>query len=440
MIESYELEEKEDLFDEISVSFREENNEFEEKILESEESKDDEYAENLVQTYFHSIGDIGLLNKDKETEIARNLYIGRKKIKEMVSKMPLYKKIISNLKDDLDEEGAESIKILKKTFDMLENIVEILNDADKKIEPYGTLKEIKRLIKEKKKKKNVYNIRNLLSLKKEIETIYKMVESETGLRIDQFRNTWDEIRRTMDSVNECRNELINRNLRLVISIAKNYVGRGLPLLDLIQEGNIGLMRAVDKFNYQKGCRFSTYATWWIKQEISRAIINQSKTIRIPNHIMEFYCKIAGVCKELTQKLGREPANNEIAQKMNLSTERIDEIFKLLQKTTSLQTPIGDEDSELGDFIVDQNNPSPYSYVEKKEISERINEILNTLSHKEEKTLRMRFGIGVERDLTLEEVGRYFCMTREGVRQIEEKALKRLRHPSRLKALKVLAFS
>lgn len=439
MIESYELEEKEDLFDEISISFKEEGNEFEEKVLEIEESKDNEYAENLVQTYFHSIGDIGLLNKDKEAEIARNLYIGRRKIKEMVSKMPLYKKIISNLKDDSDEEEAESIKILKKTFEMLENIVGILNAADKKIEQYGTLNEIKKLIKEKKKK-NGNNIKNLLSLKKEIEAIYKMVEAETGLRIDQFRNTWNEIKSTMDSVNECRNELINRNLRLVISIAKNYIGRGLPLLDLIQEGNIGLMRAVDKFNYQKGCRFSTYATWWIKQEISRAIINQSKTIRIPNHIMEFYCKIAGVCKELTQQLGREPANNEIAQKMNLSTDRIDEIFKLLQKTTSLQTPIGDEDSELGDFIVDQNNPSPYSYVEKKEISERINEILNTLSHKEEKTIRMRFGIGVERDLTLEEVGKYFCMTREGVRQIEEKALKRLRHPSRLKALKVLAFS
>lgn len=435
----YELEEKDDLLYELPLSYKEEENEFEEKMVELIDSKEHEHGENLVQTYFDSIGDISLLNRDEETEVARNLEMGRKKIKGIVSKMPLYKKITLNFKNDLNEEGTVGFKILKTTFEMLEKIAEILKDADKKILQYGTLKDLRKLINDKKRK-NSNNIKKLMILKKEIENIYRMIESETGLRVEEFRNTWDEIKRTMDTVNECRNELINRNLRLVVSIAKSYIGRGLHLLDLIQEGNIGLMRAADKFDYQKGCRFSTYATWWIKQEITRAIINQSKTIRIPNHIMEFYCKVAGVCKELTQQMGREPANNEIAQKMNLPTDKIDEIFKLLQKTASLQAPIGEEDSELGDFIVDQNTPSPYAYVEKKEISEKIDEILNTLSSKEEKTIRMRFGIGVDRDLTLEEVGRYFCMTREGVRQIEEKALKRLRHPSRLKALKVLAFS
>ncbi len=446
MIESYEyeyeyeLEGKDYLLDEIPLSYKEGENEFEEKTMELIDSKEHEHGENLVQTYFDSIGDISLLNRGEETKVARNLEMGRKKIKGIVSKMPLYKKIISNFKNDSYEEGTVGFKILKTTFEMLENIAELLKDADKKISPYGTLKDIRKLINDKKKR-NSNNIKKLVVLKKEIENIYRTVESETGLKVEEFRNTWDEIKRTMDTINECRSELINRNLRLVVSIAKSYVGRGLHLLDLIQEGNIGLMRAVDKFDYQKGCRFSTYATWWIKQEITRAIINQSKTIRIPNHVMEFYCKVAGVCKELTQQLGREPANNEIAQKMNLSMDKIDEIFTFLQKTASLQTPVGEEeDSELGDFIVDQNNPSPYAYVEKKELSEKIDEILNTLSSKEEKTIRMRFGIGVDRDFTLEEVGRYFCMTREGVRQIEEKALKRLRHPSRLKALKVLAFS
>jgi RNA polymerase primary sigma factor len=435
-----ELEEKDDFLQEIISESKnyDEHTELEERSLEVEESKYSEYAENLVRTYFHSIGDFSIPDRDKETELAKEIERGGETIKQIVVAMPLYQKIISIPEINMDEKELKYNKALSMTLEILENLANSLKEADKKIAYYGSIKDLRKLINEKKK--NNINVKKLISIKKEVQSIYRVIKLKTGLKINDFRSNWEQLIRAKEIIAEARNELITRNLRLVISIAKNYIGRGLHLLDLIQEGNIGLIKAVDKFKYEKGCRFSTYATWWIKQEITRAIINQSKTIRIPNHIMEFYCKVAGVCKELTQQLGREPANNEIAQRMNLPKSKIDEIFKIIQKTTSLQSPVGEENSELGDFIIDQNNPSPYIYVEKKEISEKISEILSTLSHKEEKTIRMRFGIGVERDLTLEEVGKHFCMTREGVRQIEEKAFRRLRHPSKMKTLKVLAIS
>jgi RNA polymerase primary sigma factor len=237
-----------------------------------------------------------------------------------------------------------------------------------------------------------------------------------------------------------KNELITRNLRLVVNIAKNYVGRGLPLLDLIQEGNIGLMKAVDKFKYEKGFKFSTYATWWIRQAITRALIDQTKTIRVPVHMMEFYNRVTKASRELTQQLGREPTNEEIAQKLMVPTRKVEEVFRAIQDPIALQTPVGDEDTELEDFIGDKNSPSPYNDAEKTETSEQIQMVLKTLTPKEEKVIRMRFGIGADRDHTLEEVGRHLSITRERVRQIEAKALRKLKHPSRLKALKKLTIT
>ena len=178
-------------------------------------------------------------------------------------------------------------------------------------------------------------------------------------------------------VSEAKNELITRNLRLVINIAKNYVGRGLPLLDLIQEGNIGLMKAVDKFNYEKGFKFSTYATWWIRQAITRAMIDQTKTIRVPVHMMEFYNKVTKASRELTQQLGREPGKEEIAERLEVSTEKIEEVFRAIQDPIALQTPVGDEDTKLEDFVGDKNSPSPYSDTEKNMITEQILRVLNT---------------------------------------------------------------
>jgi RNA polymerase primary sigma factor len=272
---------------------------------------------------------------------------------------------------------------------------------------------------------------------KEIQSDYKRVESEAGIKIDILKEKWSKISKAKYLVLETKNELITRNLRLVVNIAKNYVGRGLPLLDLIQEGNIGLMKAVDKFKYEKGFKFSTYATWWIRQAITRALIDQTKTIRVPVHMMEFYNRVTKASRELTQQLGREPNNEEIAKKLVVPVRKVEEVFRAIQDPIALQTPIGDEDTELEDFIGDKMSPSPYSDAERIETSEQIQRVLRTLTPKEETVIRMRFGIGADRDHTLEEVGRYLSITRERVRQIEAKALRKLKHPSRLKALKIL---
>ena len=308
--------------------------------------------------------------------------------------------------DAFEKEGIEVVEDLEKELEEIEVSKEELEDLsvpegisiDDHVKMY--LKEIGKV--------------NLLDADEETELARRMTEGDE----------------------EAKKKLAEANLRLVVSIAKRYVGRGMLFLDLIQEGNLGLIKAVDKFDYSKGYKFSTYATWWIRQAITRAIADQARTIRIPVHMVETINKLVRVSRQLVQELGREPTHEELAKELGMSIEKVREISKISQEPVSLETPIGEEeDSHLGDFIPDDDAPAPAEAASFVMLKEQLVDVLKTLTPREEKVLKLRFGLEDGRQRTLEEVGKEFNVTRERIRQIEAKALRKLRHPSRSKKLK-----
>ena len=332
--------------------------------------------------------------------------------------MLTYKEIINTLEEiELEPDQIE------KVYEMIENVgVEVIGDIEEELEDIkvteeeldlsvpegvGTDDPVRMYLKEIGKVP-------LLSAEEEIELAQRMADGDI----------------------EARRRLAEANLRLVVSIAKRYVGRGMLFLDLIQEGNLGLIKAVEKFDYTKGYKFSTYATWWIRQAITRAIADQARTIRIPVHMVDTINKLSRASRHFLQELGREPSVEEIAEEMNMPLDKVREIMKIAQEPVSLETPIGEEeDSHLGDFIPDNDAPAPSEAASFMLLKEQLVDVLNTLTSREEKVLRLRFGLDDGRARTLEEVGKEFNVTRERIRQIEAKALRKLRHPTRSKKLK-----
>jgi RNA polymerase primary sigma factor len=425
-----------------------------------------------VRMYLRKMGSVALLTREREVEIAKRIEEGELEVLDAILKSPIavseilrigdqlrnhklrVKDIIKDAEDEeqeFDEEEADRtiirlidrVKRLDKKRQTLDEEMPLAADARKvqiskelvenNEDVFSTLMEMRlsrkvidRMVKKLKKQHS-----KLSDKDREAEQ-----PGEVKLSAEELKVLYDRIRRGERKAETAKAELIEANLRLVVSIAKKYTNRGLQFLDLIQEGNIGLMKAVDKFEYKRGYKFSTYGTWWIRQAITRAIADQARTIRIPVHMIETTNKLVRTSRYLVQELGREPTPEEIAEKMELPLDQVRKVLKIAKEPLSLETPIGEEgDSHLGDFIEDKNAVSPSDAAINANLAEQTRKVLKTLTPREEKVLRMRFGIGEKSDHTLEEVGQDFEVTRERIRQIEAKALRKLQHPSRSKELK-----
>jgi RNA polymerase primary sigma factor len=464
------------------------------KKLEKTRVRGIERTTDPVKLYLKEMGSISLLTKEGEIALARQIERSERNIIKALSQTPFLVELISDVKDryelqkrilnnmfDFDECSVSSehkdakeerifdiisqieegysefrhlpesdkdrikrLRILSRINQLLRSLQvkpEVIERAAEnlhlKLEGINRLEEIKEDLeaqyKRKRKRKKKLAIRNQI---KDTERLIQVMQEEIGIDFDGLKKIMRTIKMEQKMSDQAKEELVAANLRLVISIAKKYINRGLHFLDLIQEGNTGLIKAVNKFEYKRGYKFSTYATWWIRQAITRAVCDQARTIRIPVHMIETINKLIKQSQKFVQEMGREPKCEELAKRMDMSIHKVRKIIKLSQAPISLETPIGeDNDSQLGDFIEDKILPSPPEAVVNITLKEKIEEVLDSITEREAKVLRMRFGLGSGNEHTLEEVGQQFKVTRERIRQIEAKALRKLRGPRRRQKLK-----